>query len=47
MSPKPHAIVKLIESAQLPGHSDEAQVHIEQFRIAFSAEYELWLKGGR
>jgi hypothetical protein len=46
-SPEPRVIIKLIESAQLSGHSDEARAEIERFRRAFPAEYELWLKGSR
>lgn len=45
-SPEPRVITKLIESAQLSGHVDEAQAEIERFGVAFPAEYQLWLQGG-
>ena len=44
-SPEPRVIVKLIESAELMGRSQEAQDQAERFRIAFPNEYERWLKG--
>jgi len=44
-SPEPRVIVKLIESAELMGRSQEAQDQAERFRIAFPDEYERWLKG--
>ncbi|MCR6479082.1 Wzy polymerase domain-containing protein [Variovorax sp. ZS18.2.2] len=46
-SPEPRVIIKLIESAQLSGHSREAQAEIERFRVAFPAAYERWLEGSR
>ncbi|BEP59460.1 hypothetical protein GmRootV213_00140 [Variovorax sp. V213] len=44
-SPEPRVIVKLIESAELMGRSQEARDQAERFRIAFPNEYERWLKG--
>ena len=44
-SPEPRVIVKLIESANLLGRSDEARAQAERFRIAFPVEFARWLTG--
>lgn len=44
-SPEPRVIVKLIDSAVLLGHDDEALAQAERFRRAFPADYARWLKG--
>ncbi|MDO9439240.1 Wzy polymerase domain-containing protein [Hydrogenophaga sp.] len=45
-SPEPRVIVKLIESAEMLGLDDEARAQAERFRIAFPADYAVWLAGG-
>ncbi len=43
-SPEPRVIVKLIESAELSGHEDEARLIAERFRVAFPRDYAHWLR---
>ncbi|QRF60961.1 O-antigen ligase C-terminal domain-containing protein [Variovorax paradoxus] len=43
-SPEPRVIVKLIESAELSGHDDEARLIAERFRVAFPRDYARWLR---
>ncbi|MFH0132704.1 PglL family O-oligosaccharyltransferase [Variovorax sp. VaC1] len=42
-SPEPRVIVKLIESAEMLGHEDEARSQAERFRIAFPSDFARWL----
>ncbi|MCT8174917.1 PglL family O-oligosaccharyltransferase [Variovorax sp. CY25R-8] len=42
-SPEPRVIVKLIESAELSGHEDEARLIAERFREAYPSAYVHWL----
>ena len=41
-SPEPRVIEKLIESAVLLGHDDEALFHLVRFRAAFPKEHAAW-----
>ncbi len=43
-SPEPRVIVKLIESAELSGHEDEARLIAERFRVAYPGAYAHWLR---
>lgn len=43
-SPEPRVIVKLIESAELSGHDDEARLIADRFRVAFPRDYARWLR---
>lgn len=43
-SPEPRVIVKLIESAELSGHDEEARLIAERFRVAFPRDYARWLQ---
>ncbi|WP_422099838.1 PglL family O-oligosaccharyltransferase [Variovorax sp.] len=43
-SPEPRVIVKLIESAELSGHEDEARLIAERFREAYPSAYVHWLR---
>ena len=44
-SPEPSVIVKLIESAMLSGHDEEALAQAARFRASFPQEYARWIAG--
>jgi hypothetical protein len=44
-SPEPSVIVKLIESAMLSGHEDEAIAQAARLRASFPHEYARWVGG--
>lgn len=44
-SPEPRVIVKLIESATLSGHQDEAFAQATRFQRAYPVDYARWLAG--
>ena len=41
-SPEPRVVEKLIESAVMLGHTDEALAQLQRFRAAFPAEHAKW-----
>lgn len=41
-SPEPRVIERLVESATLLGHDEEAVLHLARFRAAFPVEYAKW-----
>jgi O-antigen ligase len=43
-SPEPRVVVKLIESAELLGHAQEATQEAERFRRAFPLEFDRWMR---